>query len=456
MLCRYIVGAWLIVLGGVVAPVAARASPAAESAAPAQAARFATPEEAVVALIAAARADKVAALHDVLGPGSDALLYSGDPVSDERARQTFVAAYDTKHELAADARGRMVLTVGKNDWPLPIPVVKDNGQWHFDSFQGAQDLVDRRIGRNEIAAIRTALAYVDAQRLYFEMMRAEGAEAYAQRLVSRPGFHDGLYWPEAAGQPESPLAPLVEQAMDEGYPGANMSGKPVPYQGYYFRILTGQGDSAPGGALTYVADGRMTKGFALIAWPAIYGASGIMTFEVNQDDVVFQKDLGPATAALVAAIKLFDPGLSWARVRRCWSVAQCAPRYSVSWLGKGMYDGHDRAFRASVPFGAPAFAPSASDAGAPAKWERHSPDRARCATQPSRDPVPIADDAARRRVGRSGRAGPGANRDRDPGGTERVEIQSRAARRHAGADRALSRRSARANADGRNISGADR
>jgi hypothetical protein len=311
---RYIVGALLIVLVGVIVPVTAWASPAAESAMPARATRFATPEEAVSALVAAAHTDNVAAMHDILGPGSAALLSSGDPVSDEQARQKFVAAYDARHALAPDALGRMVLSVGENDWPLPIPIVKDNGQWHFDSLLGAQDLVDRRIGRNEIAAIRTAFAYVDAQKLYFEMMPSKGAGAYAQRLVSRRGFQDGLYWPEAAGQPESPLEPLVEQAVDEGYPGANMSGKPVPYQGYYFRILTGQGDSAPGGARNYVVNGRMTKGFALIAWPAIYGASGIMTFEVNQDDVVFQKDLGPTTAALVPTMTLFNPDLSWARV----------------------------------------------------------------------------------------------------------------------------------------------
>ncbi len=313
MLRHFITGAFLVVLGGS-APVAASAAPPIETATPTQATPFATPEAAASALIAAARADNVAAMHDVLGPGSVALLYSGDPVADEQAREKFVTAYDARHSLASDALGRMVLTVGENDWPLPIPIVKDNGQWHFDSFQGAQDLVDRRIGRNEIAAIRTALAYVDAQKLYFEIMLAEGAGAYAQRLASTPGRHDGLYWPAAAGQPESPLEPLIDQAVDEGYPGANMSGKPVPYQGYYFRILTGQGDSAPGGALNYKTGGRMTKGFALIAWPAIYGASGIMTFEVNQDDVVFQKDLGPATAALVPAIQLFNPDLSWARV----------------------------------------------------------------------------------------------------------------------------------------------
>ena len=309
----FVVGTFLLFLGAA-APVAAQVSPSTETATPTQATRFATPEAAAAALVAAARADDVAAMHDVLGPGSVALLYSGDPVADNQAREKFVAAYDAKHMLTPGALGRMVLTVGENDWPLPIPIVKDNGQWHFDSFQGAQDLVDRRIGRNEIAAIRTSLAYVDAQKLYFEMKRAEGSAVYAQRLASTPGRHNGLYWPAVAGQPESPLEPLVDQAVEEGYPGANLSGKPVPYQGYYFRILTGQGDSAPGGALNYLEDGRMTKGFALIAWPAIYGASGIMTFEVNQDDVVFQKDLGPATAALVPAIKLFNPDLSWARV----------------------------------------------------------------------------------------------------------------------------------------------
>jgi hypothetical protein len=304
----------LLVALGAAAPATTRASSQPESAEPTQATRFATPEEAVRALVAAARADSVSAMHDVLGPGSTALLYSGDPVADDLAREKFVAAYDAEHALAPDALGHMVLTVGDNRWPLPIPIVEDGGQWHFDSVLAAQDLVDRRIGRNEIAAIRTALAYVDAQKLYFDMMRPEGTAAYAQRLASTPGLHDGLYWPVTAGQPGSPLGPLIDQAVEEGYPGANLSGKPVPYQGYYFRILTSQGESAPGGALNYLVDGRMTKGFALIAWPATYGASGIMTFEVNQDDVVFQKDLRPETATIVPRIRVFDPDLSWARV----------------------------------------------------------------------------------------------------------------------------------------------
>jgi hypothetical protein len=308
------VAAFLLIAMCAATPATTYASSLAESATLTRATCFATPEEAALALVAAARADNLAAMRDVLGPGSGALVNSGDPVADDQARQKFVAAYDAAHALAPDALGHMVLTVGANDWPLPIPIVKDAGQWHFDSHLGAQDLVDRRIGRNEIAAIRTALAYVDAQKLYFDMMGAEGRAAYAQRLASTPGLHDGLYWPADEGQPESPLEPLIDQAVEEGYPGANLSGKPVPYQGYYFRILTGQGDSAPGGALNYVVNGRMTKGFALVAWPAAYGASGIMTFEVNQDDVVFQKDLGPETATIVRKMRVFDPDLSWTRV----------------------------------------------------------------------------------------------------------------------------------------------
>lgn len=295
-------------------PPQASLPPAPESATPVKAEAFPTPEAAAAALVAAARADNVAEMHTILGPESVALLYSGDPVADAEARRKFVTAYDAGHALAPDTLGRMILSVGANGWPLPIPIVKEGGQWHFDSMQGAQDLIDRRIGRNEIAAIRTCLAYVDAQKLYFAMARDKGQAAYAERLVSRPGRRDGLYWPTRAGEPDSPLEPLVEQAIEEGYPGANVSGKPMPYQGYYFRILKGQGDDAPGAALDYVVNARMTKGFALIAWPAIYGASGIMTFEVNQDDIVFQKDLGPDTASIVPGITLFNPDLSWARV----------------------------------------------------------------------------------------------------------------------------------------------
>ncbi len=289
--------------------------PAWSESATAQAARtFGTPDAAVDALIAALRGNDENALPAILGPGSSKLIDSGDHVADTEARKRFVASYDAKHAIVADGADRMVLHVGVNDWPMPFPLEQAGGRWYFDSRRGAQHIVDRRIGRNEIAAIRTALAFVDAEKLYFSLINESGAGQYAQRLVSSPGQRDGLYWPATDGEPESPLAPLVAQAQDEGYPGEFVAGKPAPYQGYFFRILKGQGANAPGGAMDYIVDGRMTKGFGLIAWPARYGASGIMTFVVNQDGIVFQKDLGRQTGTLAPATKLLDPDLSWARV----------------------------------------------------------------------------------------------------------------------------------------------
>jgi hypothetical protein len=292
----------------------AGAAPTSEPTTPAQ--TYATAEEAVAALIEAVRSDKSEAIVAVLGPGSEKLVDSGDKVVDDTARKKFVTAYDEKHQLTAAAPDRMTLVVGNDDWPLPIPIVQSDGRWHFDSKAGAQELVDRRIGRDEIAAIRTALTYVDAQKAYYEIARqVEGTPFYAQQLVSSPGRHDGLYWVPDEGEGDSPLAPLVAQAQDEGYPGAQASGKPQAYFGYYFRILTGQGPDSPEGAMNYIgADGEMTKGFALVAWPASYGASGIMSFVVNQDGIVFQKDLGSETAAAAARVKLYDPDLSWSRV----------------------------------------------------------------------------------------------------------------------------------------------
>ena len=275
---------------------------------------FATPEDAAAALIAALQSDDTAKLRTILGPGSDALINSGDPVADRESRARFVAAYQQKHSLSADGPDQMTLVVGENDYPTPLPIVRSGGQWHFDSELGAQELVNRRIGRNEIAAIRVALAYHDAQKLYFDMAAQTGAGEYAQRLVSRPDQHDGLYWPAADGEEQSPLAPLVQQAVEEGYPGEIVSGRPIPYQGYYFKILKGQGVAAPGGKMNYVVDGKMTKGFALLGWPARYGVSGIMSFIIDADGVVFQKDLGTRTQVLAADMKLYDPDLSWARV----------------------------------------------------------------------------------------------------------------------------------------------
>ena len=207
------------------------------------------------------------------------------------------------------------MDVGPNDWPMPIPLVENNGRWTFDTKAGAQTVVDRRIGRNELSAIRTLLACVDAQHDYFERARqTNGSGEYAVRLVSTPGHHDGLYWPASEGENESPLGPLVDAAQDAGYPGELVSGKPIPYEGYYFRILKAQGPNGDGGAKSYVQSGHMTGGFALIAWPAVFASSGIMTFIVGPDGDVYQKDLGSETAHIAAAMTTFDPDLTWSRV----------------------------------------------------------------------------------------------------------------------------------------------
>jgi len=284
---------------------------------PAPQATFATPEDAVTAFLSALRTASIPELLTVLGPGSEALVESGDPVADAEGRRQFLALYAERHALTAAEQGRMILDVGHNPWPMPIPLVQGDGKWRFDSKAGAQELVDRRIGRNEIAAIRSALAYVDAQALYKDLMGAArgGRWEYAQRLISQKGKRDGLYWPGSPDAPDaSPLAQIVADAREHGYPGTLQAGKQMPYQGYLFRILKAQGMNAPGGQRDYVVNGRMTGGFALVAWPAIYGASGLMTFIVNQDGVVFQRDLGPQTAKLAQAMTLFDPDLNWARV----------------------------------------------------------------------------------------------------------------------------------------------
>ena len=301
----------LMILAAVNTPAAA-----ADAAPVASGQTYATAEDAVTALVNAIRSDKPDAIMAVLGPGSERLINSGDAVVDDTARKKFVAAFGEKHQLTANGSDSMTLVVGNDDWPLPIPIAKSDGKWHFDSPAGAQELIDRRIGRDEIAAIRTSLTYVDAQKDFYALARqVEGTAFYAQQLVSNPGRHDGLYWEPDDGEDGSPLAPLVDQARSEGYPGSVTAGKPQAYFGYYFRILTGQGPNTPEGASSYIgADGEMTKGFALIAWPASYGASGVMSFIVNQDGIVFQKDLGPDTASVAAKIKLYDPDLSWSRV----------------------------------------------------------------------------------------------------------------------------------------------
>jgi hypothetical protein len=277
--------------------------------------RFASAEEAVQALIAALRNNREAELRAILGPEADRVMDSGDRYADQELHRRFIALYDEKHTVAPKGPGRAELDVGPDDWPLPIPLVEESGQWLFDTKEGAQTIVDRRIGRNELSAIRTLLACVDAQRDYFDRTKqASGMGTYATRLLSNPGRHDGLYWPVAEGETESPLGPLIDSAQDAGYPGELVGGKPIPYEGYYFRILKAQGPNGDGGAKNYIRSGRMTGGFALIAWPAVFESSGIMTFIVGPDGDVYQKDLGPDTTHIASRITRFDPDLTWARV----------------------------------------------------------------------------------------------------------------------------------------------
>jgi hypothetical protein len=274
---------------------------------------FASPDEAVEALLAATRADEVASLLAILGPRGAKLIHSGDTIADREGRERFVAAYDQAHRLEYDGSKQAVLVVGAEDWPLPIPLKRDSGGWRFDTRAGEQQIIDRRVGRNELNVIEVCRAYVQAQLEYGDLQASSGGERqYAQRFLSRPGQRDGLYWPITGEEAESPLGPLVAQARAEGYVSESPAGRPHPYYGYYYRILTRQGKHAAGGARNYIdADGRMSGGFALLAYPAVYGDSGVMTFTVNQNGIVREKNLGPHTASLARAITEYDPDSSW-------------------------------------------------------------------------------------------------------------------------------------------------
>jgi hypothetical protein len=283
--------------------------------APEQQRGFASPEEAVTAFVAALRDGKEADLRAILGPERDRVIDSGDRYADRELHERFLALYNEKHAIDFKEPGRAELDVGANDWPLPIPLVESDGRWTFDTKSGAQTIVDRRIGRNELSAIRTLLACVYAERDYFDRTKqANGTGLYAARLVSTQGHQDGLYWPVGEGESESPLGPLIDAAVDAGYPGELVGGKPIPYEGYYFRMLSKQGPNGVGGARSYLHSGRMTGGFALVAWPAVFGSTGIMTFIVGPDGDVYQNDLGSETDRIARAMTTFDPDLSWSRV----------------------------------------------------------------------------------------------------------------------------------------------
>jgi hypothetical protein len=276
---------------------------------------FATPEDGVKAFVDAVRADDKPALSSILGPDAQDIIASGDETQDKNTVKAFLAAYDSHSDIAHKGSSVAVLNVGKDEWPLPIPLIKTAAGWHFDTVAGKREILARRIGRNEMAAIQATLAYVDAQRDYASQDRGDGVLDYAQRFISTPGKHDGLYWQTADSAPLSPLGPTFAAARNEGYGfgGQSQNSGPQPYHGYYYRILTAQGPAAKGGAYSYLAGNHMIGGFALVAYPASYRVSGVTSFIVNQDGVVFQRDLGPSTADIAGKMNEFNPGPGWTK-----------------------------------------------------------------------------------------------------------------------------------------------
>jgi hypothetical protein len=269
---------------------------------------FPTPEDAAAALAAAVKSGPSDILK-VLGKAADDIVSSGDEVADADTRQRFTSMYDSKHSVKTEGNKKGTLMLGPDDFPFPIPLVNNRTGWEFDPDEGRIEVLYRRIGRNELDAIQTCLAFVDAENEYADKDRGEGVGVYAQRIVSTPGKKDGLFWRDDSDP--SPLGTLAAEASAEGY---RTGEGPAPYHGYYFRILKGQGSDAPGGAFNYVVKGKMIGGFALIAYPAEYGNSGVMTFVVNHAGTVYQKDLGARTDSSAKRIYLFDPDQTWKKV----------------------------------------------------------------------------------------------------------------------------------------------
>ena len=274
---------------------------------------FASPDDAGNALITAAKAGDQNALLEIFGPDAKDLLYSGDPVQDKSGANALVTRYDQMHRWRSMADGSQLLIVGADNYPFPIPLKKNNdGQWFFDTAAGKDEVLNRRVGRNELAVIGLCRALVDAQSEYYAQKHG-GVKQYAQKFVSDPSQENGLYWPDAPGQPKSPVGPLAAQATADGYKADPAHRQ--PFHGYYFVMLTKQGSDAPGGAKDYIVDGKMTGGFAVAAYPAKYGDSGVMTFVMDKDGVVLQKDLGDTTEQAASAISEFSPDKSWTIVQ---------------------------------------------------------------------------------------------------------------------------------------------
>jgi len=303
----------LVVMIGVAMMVAGRYSDA--FAAQAKQKTFRSSEEAVKALFDAVKADDTKALLAIFGPAGKVLISSGDEVEDKMGRERFVQSYEEMNRTVRENDKKIILHVGKDDWPFPIPIVKKGGDWLFDTKAGKEEIVNRRIGRHELNTIQTCLAYVDAQREYaLKDWDGDGRPDYAQKFFSTPGKKDGLYWEVKEGEEQSPLGEIAAQAAKEGYTPRKSGEKPKPYHGYFYKMLKAQGKNAEGGEYDYIVKGKMIGGFGLVAYPAEYGNSGVMTFIVNHDGVVYQKDLGKETERIAGAMKKFNPDKTWKKV----------------------------------------------------------------------------------------------------------------------------------------------
>jgi hypothetical protein len=275
---------------------------------------FASPEAGITALVEAIKVNDLAMLQAILGPQGKKLISSGDTVADQENREAFIKAYSEANTLVFEGDKQAVLVIGQDEWPMPIPLVKAPAGWRFDTSQGEKEILARRIGRNELSAIQVCLAIVDAAHEYAALdVDDDGIPEYAPQFVSTPGKRDGLYWQTKADEPPSPLGPLLAAATSEGY--TNSVTKPLaPYHGYFYRILTKQGKDAPDGAHDYLINGHMIGGFAVVAYPARYGASGIMSFMVNQDGLVYEQNLGKNTTAVASKMTTFNPDARWRQV----------------------------------------------------------------------------------------------------------------------------------------------
>src|SRR5246127_2628837 len=267
---------------------------------------FSSAENAINALVTAAQNHDEEAMLDVLGPDGKQIVSSGDETEDAQNRANFVERYQEMHRLVKEPDGTVVLYIGAKNWPTPIPLVNKGSSWYFDTDAGKREILFRRIGRNEISTIRICRELVSAQKDYYAMQHNE----YAKQIYSDEGQHNGLYWKVAEGEPQSPIGPLVASAVAEGYV-KGQAGPPTPYRGYLYHVLTRQGKDAPGGSKSYIVNGKMTAGFAFIAYPAEYRSSGVMTFIVNQDGIVYQKDLGKKSEALGKATAEYNPDSNW-------------------------------------------------------------------------------------------------------------------------------------------------